>query len=103
MESGNSEEGPGDRPHSAKERRILLEDLRALAMRSARLDAVTASRVGNLLSDSDAARSQDFLYDEFGLPEGGGDFAATDIPFRPQKLHHGRLLRNDDESSTKAG
>lgn len=30
-------------------------------------------------SDADAAHSQDFLYDELGLPAGEGDFSLTDV------------------------
>jgi hypothetical protein len=48
-------------------------------MRKLRLDALGASGKGGPAPSANAARSQDFLYDEFGLPEGEGDFAATDI------------------------
>ncbi len=48
-------------------------------MRKVRLDALGASGKGGPAPSANAARSQDFLYDEFGLPEGEGDFAATDI------------------------
>ncbi len=60
--------------------------LQASAMRKARLDAVRASWNGYPLLSADAVRSRDFLHDELGLPEGEGDFAATDIiPALPKR------------------
>jgi prevent-host-death family protein len=46
----------GTRPRTADERRALLERLRASAM-------------SKMTPGPDAALSQDFLYDEFGLPK----------------------------------
>ena len=77
MDSAESGEGLGGRPHRAEERRDLVKDLQASAKRKVRLDALGASGKG--APSANAACSQDFLYDEFGLPEGEGDFAATDI------------------------
>jgi hypothetical protein len=79
MKSPKGGESPGGRPHGAEERRAALEGLQASAMRKVRLDTLRASWKGEPLPDAAAARSQDFLYDEFGLPKGGGEFAATDI------------------------
>jgi hypothetical protein len=79
MDSAESGEGLGGRPHRAEERRDLVKDLQASAKRKVRLDALGASGKGGPAPSANAARSQDFLYDEFGLPEGEGDFAATDI------------------------
>jgi hypothetical protein len=79
MESPKTGEGAGGRPDSADERRDLLEGLRASAMKKVRFDALPPYGKGGPAPSGDAARSQDFLYDEVGLPEGGGDFAATDI------------------------
>jgi hypothetical protein len=78
MKRPKSGESPGGRPHGAEEHRAALEGLQASAIRKVRLDTLRVSRRGDSLPDADAARSQDFLYDEFGLPEGGGDFATTD-------------------------
>ena len=64
----------------------LTNGLQASAMRKARLDAVRASWNGYPLLSADAARSRDFLHDESRLPEGEGDFAATDIiPALPKR------------------
>ena len=79
MDSPEGGEEPGGGSHSAEESRALLEGLQASAMRKARLDASRASWKGDPLPSTDAARSQEFLYDEFGLPEGEDDFAATDV------------------------
>ena len=48
---------PKNAPLSAAEKRKIIDDIRRQARRK------------NLPSEPDAARSQDFLYDEFGLPK----------------------------------
>ena len=78
METPDNDEVP-DAPRSADERRALLEGLRAATMKKVRIEALTASWKRGPLPGADAARSQDFLYDESGLPVGGGDFSLTDI------------------------
>ncbi len=78
MGSPDNDEVP-EAPRDADDRRVLPEGLQTSAMRKARIDALTASWKGDPLPGADAARSQDFLYDEFGLPAGGGDFSLTDI------------------------
>jgi hypothetical protein len=76
MDSAESGEGLGGRPHRAEERRDLVKDLQASAKSKVRLDALGASGKGGPAPSANAARSQDFLYDEFGLPEG----KATSLP-----------------------
>lgn len=75
MESRDSEESTGGPRIAPRERRALLQ---ALAMKNISVDS-TACGADKPSSDADAAHSQDFLYDELGLPAGEGDFSLTDV------------------------
>ena len=49
-------------------------------MKKAHIDALAASWKDDPLPGADAARSQDFMYDEFGLPAGGTTSPSTTSP-----------------------
>ena len=77
--SPDSDEAPEAAARLADERRDLPKGLEASAMKKAHIDALAASWKDDPLPGADAARSQDFMYDEFGIPAGGDDFSLNDI------------------------